>query len=51
VLHGNYGYSKAFGLEKRLRDVLGLEIGEGPQQIQKTIIARETWGRDYLPYK
>jgi cyclohexanecarboxyl-CoA dehydrogenase len=50
VLHGNYGYSKAFGLEKRLRDVLGLEIGEGPQQIQKTIIARETWGRDYLPY-
>lgn len=50
VLHGHYGYSEDFGLGKRMQDVIGLEIGEGPPQIQKLIIARELLGREYLPY-
>lgn len=50
ILHGHYGYSEDFGLGKRLRDVIGLEIGEGPPQIQKIVIAREIFGREYLPY-
>jgi cyclohexanecarboxyl-CoA dehydrogenase len=50
VLHGHYGYSEDFGLGKRMQDIIGLEIGEGPNQIQKQIIAREILGREYLPY-
>lgn len=50
ILHGHYGYSEDFGLGKRMQDIIGLEIGEGPHQIQKLIIAREILGRDYLPY-
>lgn len=50
ILHGHYGYSEDFGLGKRMQDIIGLEIGEGPPQIQKLIIAREILGREYLPY-
>lgn len=50
VLHGHYGYSRDFGIEKRLRDTIGLEIGDGTPQIQKLVIARETFGSEYLPY-
>lgn len=50
VLHGHYGYSREFGIEKRLRDTIGLEIGDGTPHIQKLIMARETFGAEYLPY-
>lgn len=50
VLHGHYGYSTEFGLGKRMADVIGLEIGEGPHQIQKLVVARELLGREFLPY-
>jgi cyclohexanecarboxyl-CoA dehydrogenase len=50
ILHGHYGYSDDFGIEKRLRDAIGLQIGDGTPQVQKLIIARETFGREYLPY-
>jgi cyclohexanecarboxyl-CoA dehydrogenase len=50
ILHGHYGYSDDFGLTKRMKDVIGLEIGEGPHQIQKLVIGREIFGREYLPY-
>ena len=33
-----------------LRDVLGLQIGDGTAQIQKMIIAREKIGRIAVPY-
>ncbi len=49
ILHGHYGYSQDLPLEQRLRDVLGLEIGDGTPEIMKLIIARETFGREYLP--
>jgi cyclohexanecarboxyl-CoA dehydrogenase len=50
ILHGHYGYSQDLPLEQRLRDVLGLEIGDGTPEIMKLIIAREVLGREYLPY-
>lgn len=50
LLHGHYGYTKEVSIERRFRDVIGLEIGDGTAQIQKIIIARELMGREYLPY-
>ncbi len=50
LLHGQYGYSQDLPHEQRLRDVIGLQIGDGTAQIQKIIIARELLGREYLPY-
>lgn len=50
LAHGHGGYSKELPLQQRLRDVLGLQIGDGTSQIQKIIIAREKIGRDGVPY-
>jgi cyclohexanecarboxyl-CoA dehydrogenase len=50
LLHGHYGYSNEFPLEQRLRDVMGWQIGDGTGEVQKIIIARESMGREYLPY-
>lgn len=50
LLHGQYGYTRDLPHEQRLRDVIGLEIGDGTAQVQKIIIARELMGREYLPY-
>ncbi|MGR7996829.1 cyclohexanecarboxyl-CoA dehydrogenase [Xanthobacter sp. ZOL 2024] len=41
LLHGHAGYSTELPFEQRLRDVLGLQIGDGTAQIMKMIIARE----------
>jgi len=50
LLHGHYGYSRDLPHQQRLRDVLGLQIGDGTQQVQKMIIAREKIGRIAVPY-
>ena len=50
VLHGHYGYSDDFGIGKRFQDVLGQQIADGTPHVQKIIVARETFGREYLPY-
>ena len=50
LLHGQYGYTRDLPHEQRLRDVIGLQIGDGTAQVQKIIIARELLGREYLPY-
>jgi len=42
LMHGHAGYSTELPFEQRLRDVLGLQIGDGTAQIMKLIIARET---------
>ena len=47
LLHGHYGWSMDFPIQQRLRDVMGLEIGDGPANIQKMIIARELIGREF----
>lgn len=50
LLHGHYGYTQELPIEQRLRDVIGLEIGDGTAQVSKIIVARELMGRESLPY-
>jgi len=38
--HGHYGWSMDLPHQQRLRDVMGLEIGDGTAQIMKLVIAR-----------
>ncbi|HEX4110265.1 MAG TPA: acyl-CoA dehydrogenase family protein [Solirubrobacteraceae bacterium] len=40
LTHGHAGYSSELPYEQRLRDVLGLQIGDGTAQIMKLLIAR-----------
>jgi cyclohexanecarboxyl-CoA dehydrogenase len=44
LTHGHGGYSSMLPFEQRLRDVLGLQIGDGTAQIMKMIIARQMSG-------
>ncbi|MFV9474703.1 cyclohexanecarboxyl-CoA dehydrogenase [Advenella sp. RU8] len=44
LFHGHGGYAKDYPYEQRLRDVLGLQIGDGTAQIMKMIIARSKTG-------
>jgi alkylation response protein AidB-like acyl-CoA dehydrogenase len=39
-IHGGYGYSKEYEVERLMRDAPFLLIGEGTSEIQKTIISR-----------
>jgi len=50
LLHGHYGYTDELPFEQRLRDVIGLEIGDGTAEVMKIVIARELMGRESLPY-
>jgi cyclohexanecarboxyl-CoA dehydrogenase len=47
---GHYGWSKDLPHQQRLRDVMGLEIGDGTAQIMKLIVARERVGRLAVQY-
>ncbi|WP_219419032.1 acyl-CoA dehydrogenase family protein [Pseudonocardia nigra] len=49
LLHGQYGYRTELPIEQRLRDVLGLQIGDGTAQIMKLVIARQRLGRALAP--
>jgi len=42
---GHYGWSMDLPHQQRLRDVMGLEIGDGTAGIMKMIVARERTGR------
>lgn len=44
-IHGGYGYTKEFPVERFFRDAKLLEIGEGTSQIQRMIIARDVLGK------
>jgi len=50
LVHGWYGYTDHVPQEQRLRDVIGLETGDGTGEVMKMIIVREILGREYLPY-
>ncbi len=50
LLHGHYGYTDELPFEQRMRDVIGLEIGDGTAEVMKLIVARELMGREALPY-
>jgi cyclohexanecarboxyl-CoA dehydrogenase len=47
---GHYGWSMDLPHQQRLRDVMGLEIGDGTAQIMKLIVARERVGRLAVQY-
>lgn len=49
LLHGHLGYTTRLPVEQRLRDVIGWQIGDGTPQIQKLIIARSLFGKEFLP--
>lgn len=48
LIHGHAGYSDGLPFQQRLRDVLGLQIGDGTAHIMKNIIARERAGKDAM---
>jgi cyclohexanecarboxyl-CoA dehydrogenase len=50
LTHGHLGYSRDLPHQQRLRDVMGLEIGDGTAQVSKMIIARERVGRVSVQY-
>ena len=49
ILHGHMGWSEELPLQQMMRDVSGMEIGDGTPQIQKLVVARELIGRDFVP--
>jgi cyclohexanecarboxyl-CoA dehydrogenase len=50
LLHGHLGFSLDLPHQQRMRDVIGLEIGDGTAQIMKTLVAREIIGKSARPY-
>jgi cyclohexanecarboxyl-CoA dehydrogenase len=46
---GHSGYSEELPAGQRVRDLIGLEIGDGTAQIAKLVLARELLGRAYAP--
>ena len=43
-LHGGYGYTTDYPVERMMRDAKVCEIGEGTSEIQRVVIARELLG-------
>jgi len=43
-IHGGYGYTREFPVERYLRDCKLTEIGEGTNEVQRMIIARHVFG-------
>jgi butyryl-CoA dehydrogenase len=39
-IHGGYGYTKDYPVERMMRDAKICEIGEGTSEIQRVVIAR-----------
>ena len=50
LLHGHPGFSRDLPHQQRLRDVIGLEIGDGTAQIMKLVVARGLLGKASRPY-
>ncbi|MGA9115646.1 MAG: acyl-CoA dehydrogenase family protein [Bacteroidota bacterium] len=44
-IHGGYGFTREFPVEKLYRDVKLMTIGEGTSEVQKMVIARNLLGR------
>jgi alkylation response protein AidB-like acyl-CoA dehydrogenase len=40
-VHGGYGYTREFAVERHLRDVKICEIGEGTSEVQRMVIAKQ----------
>ncbi len=50
LLHGHLGFSRDLPHQQRMRDVIGLEIGDGTAQIMKLVVARHLLGAAARPY-
>jgi len=48
-VHGSMGYSREMDVERMYRDARVLTIYEGTSEIQRTVIARDLLGRNFLP--
>ncbi len=46
LLHGGWGYSNEYPVERYYRDIKGLQIYEGTSHIQRIVIARDVIGRE-----
>jgi alkylation response protein AidB-like acyl-CoA dehydrogenase len=44
-VHGGYGYSAEFPVERMYRDARLMTIGEGTSEIQRVVIARHIFGQ------
>ena len=44
-IHGGYGYTKDYPVERMMRDAKLMEIGEGTSEVQRMVIARAILGR------
>ncbi|MFS0750984.1 acyl-CoA dehydrogenase family protein [Oceanobacillus sp. 1P07AA] len=51
LLNGHYAYTKEMPLEQRLRDVIGLEIGDGTAQANQMVIANDIIGKEFKSYE
>ena len=51
LIHGNVAYAKDLPFERRMRNVMGIEIGDGTAEIQKIVVGREVFGKEYAPHK
>jgi cyclohexanecarboxyl-CoA dehydrogenase len=49
LVTGHTGYSDELPHGQRLRDIIGLEIGDGTAQIAKLVAARHLFGRRFAP--
>ena len=45
-IHGGYGYSKEFDVERYYRDAPLMTIGEGTNEMQRIIIAKQLIARN-----
>lgn len=46
-LHGGYGFSREFPIERFLREARGMVLGGGPPQLQRNMIAAELFKRGF----
>ena len=49
LVFGHTGYSDEVKAGQRMRDCIGLEIGDGTAEIAKLVAARQLFGREYAP--
>ena len=48
IIHGHTGWAEEMPLTQMMKDVSGLQIGDGTPQIQKLVIARSLIGREWV---
>jgi cyclohexanecarboxyl-CoA dehydrogenase len=49
LVFGHAAYSDEYPLAQRVRDIIGMELGDGTANIAKLVVARELLGRDFAP--